>query len=64
MNRKQNKIIFYRTESIKVEFEVHLKDGTFWLTQKIREYELYKAKQDKNHIFDFNREVKRLEGKR
>jgi hypothetical protein len=34
MNKKQNKIIFYRTESIKVEFEVHFEDETFWLTQK------------------------------
>ena len=34
MNIKRNKIIFYRTESIKVEFEVHFEDETFWLTQK------------------------------
>ena len=34
MNIKQNKIIFYRTEAIKVEFEVHFEDETFWLTQK------------------------------
>ncbi len=34
MNQKRNKIIFYRTESIKVEFEVHFEDETFWLTQK------------------------------
>lgn len=34
MNTKRNKIIFYRTESIKVEFEVHFEDETFWLTQK------------------------------
>ena len=34
MKLKRNKIIFYRTESIKVEFEVHFEDETFWLTQK------------------------------
>ncbi len=34
MNIKRNKIIFYRTEAIKVEFEVHFEDETFWLTQK------------------------------
>ena len=34
MKKNQNKIIFYRTESIKVEFEVHFEDETFWLTQK------------------------------
>ncbi len=34
MKIKHNKIIFYRTESIKVEFEVHFEDETFWLTQK------------------------------
>lgn len=34
MSIKRNKIIFYRTESIKVEFEVHFEDETFWLTQK------------------------------
>ena len=34
MNIKRNKIIFYTTESIKVEFEVHFEDETFWLTQK------------------------------
>ncbi len=34
MNTKRHKIIFYRTEAIKVEFEVHFEDETFWLTQK------------------------------
>ncbi len=34
MNIKRNKIIFYRTEAIKVEFEVHFEDETFWPTQK------------------------------
>ncbi len=34
MNTTQHKIIFYTTETIKVEFEVHFKDETFWLTQK------------------------------
>ena len=34
MNIKRNKIIFYRTEAIKVELEVHFEDETFWLTQK------------------------------
>jgi len=34
MEQKRHKIIFYRTEAIKVEFEVHFEDETFWLTQK------------------------------
>lgn len=34
MNQTRHKIIFYRTEAIKVEFEVLFEDETFWLTQK------------------------------
>lgn len=43
MTTKQNKIIFSKTETITVGFEVNF--------------------EDKNYIFDCNREVKRLEGK-
>ncbi len=33
-SQKRHKIIFYRTEAVKVEFEVLFEDENFWLTQK------------------------------
>ncbi len=49
MNIKRHKIIFYRIESIKVEFEVHF------------EYVTYKVKLDKKYLSDFDTLVLKLE---